>query len=277
MSELRALIDSGITLAAIFEPLQSALADADAVSIRDVMSVRDFDVAGVIEDQNGPVVGVVEKAALVAGTVREHAALISVESLASDSTPLSAAFSALKARSRLFVLVGARVSGIATRTDLNKPPVRIYLFGLVSLLEMHLTFWVRTEFTNDDWQRHVSIGRLKCAQKVQSERQAAGQGSELLDCLQLSDKRDLLLRCSERCEALQLPGKKPSTRLFKRAEALRNLLAHGQHDLIDGSSWDELFDLVEWLERFLRASDEHLEQFAAAQAGREPSTPWLSA
>jgi hypothetical protein len=65
--------------------------------------------------------------------------------------------------------------------------------------------------------------------------------------------------------------------LFKRAEALRNLLAHGQHDLIDGSSWDELFDLVEWLERFLRASDEHLEQFAAAQAGREPSTPWLSA
>lgn len=43
--------------------------------------------------------------------------------------------------------------GIVTFADLNKPPVRVYLFGLVSLLEVHLRFWIRTAYSDGSWKR----------------------------------------------------------------------------------------------------------------------------
>jgi len=48
----------------------------------------------------------------------------------------------------VFVVVRRGVSGIVTRADLRKPPVRLLLFGLVSLLEMHLSYWTRELFPN---------------------------------------------------------------------------------------------------------------------------------
>ena len=73
----------------------------------------------------------------------------------------------------------------------------------------------------------------------------------------------------------RLPSR--STRLCRRAEGLRNLLAHGQHDLIEGSSWEELFALVEWLEEFIRVSDDLVEKQAAGAAGQGLGSLWSSA
>ena len=69
---------------------------------------------------------------------------IGLEDLISDATPLAQIFSGPGERQHSFVLAGGSVSGIVTRADLNKSPARIYLFGLVSLLEMHLVFWNRS-------------------------------------------------------------------------------------------------------------------------------------
>ena len=53
-----------------------------------------------------------------------------------DATPLLAAILKLKDASFLFVNMLGRVGGIVTHADLQKPPVRMWLFGLVTLVEM---------------------------------------------------------------------------------------------------------------------------------------------
>src|SRR5262245_31401705 len=128
LSELRSLIDSGLSIHAILEPLQSCPADAEAPEMAQLLTQRDFDVAGVQDAQDGPVRGFVERDRLTVGVVRDHLQHLSAEHLISDGTPLPSALEVLRTRPRVFVLIGADVKGIVTRTDLNKPPVRIYLF-----------------------------------------------------------------------------------------------------------------------------------------------------
>jgi len=109
---------------------------------------------------------------------------------------------------------------------------------------------------------------MDAVNKLQSERQAAGQASDLIDCLQMGDKRDLLLSRSDLCRELGLPSKNQADRRLKKAEKLRNLLAHGQHNLVDGSSWEELFDLAEWLEQLVQTSDSLVEARAPRPSSR---------
>ena len=84
-------------------------------------------------------------------------------------------FRVLHDRSWVFVLVGPEVEAIVTRADLSKPPARIYLFGLLSLLEMHLTFWIRQEWGEEGWLEKINKKRIAAARKVQANRQAVGQ------------------------------------------------------------------------------------------------------
>jgi hypothetical protein len=242
-----------------------------------LLADRDFDVAGVQAEEGGPVIGFVERNRLVSGIVRDHLEPLSAEHLISDGTALPTALAVLRAKPRVFVLIGSKVKGIATRTDLNKPPVRIYLFSLVSLLEMHLAFWVRAAYPDDIWRTQISPARVEAAVKVQKERQMVGQTSELVDCLQMGDKRDLLLKQEDLCRELGLTSKKEAQRSLKKAESLRNLLAHGQQNLVQGSSWSELFTLAEWLETIVHTSDNLVEQRASAAAQQGLAALWSSA
>ena len=190
LSELRSLIEAGITARAILEPLQSCPAHAPALEIAHMLHERDFDLAGVQEKKDGPVIGFVTTQSLKEGIIRNHLTPLIAEHLISDATPLLSVLSVLKKKRYSFVLVGKGVKGIVTRADLNKPPLRIYLFGLVSLLEMHLGFWARAEYPGETWENQIGPARLKAAKKLQKERLACEQELNLFDCLQFCDKRD---------------------------------------------------------------------------------------
>jgi hypothetical protein len=163
--ELRNLFESGITARAIFEQLQSCVSDADAIEVAKILRDRDFDVAGVQQYPKGPVIGFVSRESLRNGMVKNHLEQMTAEHLISDSTSLASLLSIFKTRERVFVLVGEQVMGIITRADINKPPVRAYLFGLISLLEMHFTYWVRKAYPNDEWKGEISDDRLKAPKR----------------------------------------------------------------------------------------------------------------
>jgi hypothetical protein len=61
----------------------------------------------------------------------------------SDSTPISKLLTILKVKGFVFVISEDNIRGIVTRADINKPVVRIYLFGNISLFELHLNYWIR--------------------------------------------------------------------------------------------------------------------------------------
>jgi hypothetical protein len=277
LAELREVIDAGITARAILEPLQSCAMDAPACEIAQILRDREFDVAGVHAAPGEPVTAFVELSKLTGGAIREHMTPMTARELISDTTPIPTLLSVLRDRQRVFVLIGPDVKGLVTRSDLNKPPFRIYLFGIISLLEMHLSFWVRQRYDDMGVRSRMTPKRVAAAERLEGERSARGEETDLIDCLQMCDKRDLLLKVPEVCEALGLvPAKKARARL-KDVESLRNLLAHNQADLTTGSSWEEVIDHVEWIELVVHKSDEHVEANAKTLAAAGRSDIWSAA
>ena len=91
------------------------------------------------------------------------------------------------------MLIGSSVRGIVTRSDLNKPPVRIYLFGLISLLEMHMQYWIIKTYGTESWELTLKEKRLTDAKKLQEDRHHRDDAIKLIDCLEFCDKAYLLI------------------------------------------------------------------------------------
>mgnify|MGYP005641987019 CR=1 FL=1 len=156
---------------------------------------------------------------------------------------------------RVFVLDRNRVSGIVTRGDLQKAPVRMLLFGLLTLLEMQLLRLIRIYYLQDSWQKLLKEDRLNSAKERLAERQARNEAIGLADCLQFCDKRVIILKTPEVRESIGLKSKNSGERLLKCAEDLRNKLAHAQ-DLVTGSSWPAVIDLAKDIEAILKKCEE---------------------
>jgi hypothetical protein len=215
-----------------------------------------FDIAGVQESKDGPVVGFVVREELQQGNISAHLKPFSAADLISDSTTLTDLLSFLRKRERAFILLGPSVTGIVTRADLNKPPVRIYLFGIISLLEMHLQYWVNEAYPNESWRSVLTAGRLGEANKFQEERKVLGEDLALIDCIQFCDKSSLLTKKADLIANLKLVSKTKAEELFKRAQDLRNLLAHSQSDLAQSTSWEARIALIEKIVNVIQRSDE---------------------
>jgi CBS domain-containing protein len=275
LAEMRALFAAGVQARAILEPLQCCPADAPASEMKRILEKRGFDVAGVQQKRGGPVIGYVEKDQLQGGNASEHLRQVNSEQLVSDSTSISEVLAELRSKERVFVVVGAGVKGIITRADLNKPPIRIYLFGLISLLEMHLRYWVRAAYGDESWETKLNAKRLETAKNLQEVRRTRNDQISLLACLQFSDLRQLVLAAEEIRTKLNFGSKTKGKELLENAEELRNRLAHSQDDLVEGKSWEQLIDLVESIYGTVSISDENVEE-RVRSAGNNTTSLWVA-
>lgn len=251
--DLRNLFEDSITIKYVAELLKTIPAEEDAVVARQWMKAFNFDVVG-IED-TGIICGYVERDRLSAGRCVDYQQIFHPSELIPASTPLIKLLPILQHKSKIFVLDGDRITGIVTRGDLQKAPVRMLLFGLVTLLEMQLLRLVRIYYPQDSWQVFLKGDRVALAKKLWQERQARNEAINLTDYLQFSDKRELILAKTEIVERLGLKSKRYGERFFKLAEALRNKLAHAQ-DLVSDSSWPELIELAQDIEALLQRCEE---------------------
>ena len=127
-----------------------------------------------------------------------------------------------------FVTALGQVAGVVRRDDVNKPMVRMWLFGIITIIEMGLVRLIQERFPADGWQALVSTGRLDKARAIQAERQRRNQYCELIDCLQLSDKGQILMQDAQLLKQLGFDSKAVAKRVVKELESLRNHLAHAQ-------------------------------------------------
>lgn len=276
LAELREHFEAGITAAAILEPLRSCLETQPAEPMAAVLLERDFDIAGVKAAPSDPVRGYVTQGALQeGGEVRDHVLPLTPDVLIADSTPLAELFAVLAQSPFMFVMVGAEVRGIVTQADLNKPPVRIYLFGILSLVEMHLTFWIRSELSDDEWPPLLPRRRLRIAEGLLKRKRSVGHDTSLLDCLTLGDKKVIAKESPGLLQRLGID--EPGADRLDDVHALRNQLAHSYEDLAEGHTWAEIQEIVEWVETVVHQSDTHIEEEAAARAGDYQDGLWASA
>lgn len=259
---LRKIFIDNITAMNIYEPLLCCPVESNAHDAKEALRVRDFDVAGVKATEGGEVIGYVQALDLGDGNIRKYVREISSNLLISDSTPISELFSVLSETAFSFVISGKHISGIVTKADINKPPVRIYLFGMISLLEMHLSAWINHYYPGNSWINRVPKKRMQEATEIYELRKGNNQDLSFLECIQLCDKRDLLAKSQ------QFRGDFGFSRVgfdsfVKDVEKIRNELAHSQYTIIANIKWDRLVKTISRAEAFLISSDEKVESIAA--------------
>lgn len=247
LKELRDLFENTITVRKIAEPLVSFDGEHPAESARRFMEKRHFDVMGVRED--GEVAGYVWREDLTGDEVRDH--LIDFKgAVVPDSAPLVSVIQSLRNNDAVFVSVFDKVSGIVTRGDLQKAPVRMWLFGLISLVEMQMLRLIRSRYPDDSWCVLLNEKRIIAAQKILADREKHNLETDLSDCLQWCDKRDIILKDEALLLLSGLEDRKAGERFLRNLEGLRNDLAHAQ-DIVKGR-WPALADLVIEAEAFLQ-------------------------
>ena len=247
LGDLRRLFARTISLRDIAEPLASFDHTQPASEVRAFMEQREFDVVGVREA--GVVTGYVTRGELVDGLIGAQRHAFGPGEAVADSEPLLTAFAALRERKYVFITVLGHVVGIVARGDLQKAPVRLWLFGLVSLLEMQTLRVVRERYPGDTWETLLTEERVEGARRVFAERRRRNEENDLTDCLQLGDKGTILMKDDELFALSGFPSKRALETFFKDVGTLRNALAHA-NDILHGR-WPALVELVTDLESLL--------------------------
>jgi predicted transcriptional regulator len=252
--DLRDLFEQRITVKHVAEfKLVTCYPNDDANVVRKQMEACDFDVLPMKE--KGVIYGYVRQSDLKNGLCEQYENIFHPSELVAESMPLTDLLPLLRDVSRVFVLDRNRVSGIVTRGDLQKAPVRMLFFGYVTLLEMNLLRLIRSYYPKESWKKYLSDKRLKKAQKLFKERKDRNEAIDLADCLEFCDKRVLILKKPQIRKSLGLKSKRFGEFLLKEVQELRDKLAHAQ-DIVGNSSWTEVIDLIERVEELLRRCEE---------------------
>jgi hypothetical protein len=232
-SRLRRLFLEGFSAMDIAEPMVSFDEHTDARDVRQFMIERDFDLVGV--RRNGLVEGYVRRQDLISGDCGDHFQPFTPEDdLVPDTANLVEVVKSLSINQQCFVTILDRVGAIVTLSDLEKPPMRMFLFGWITLGEMLMTEILRQRYVDDSWQDLISVQRLDKARQLQQERARRGQSAELIDCLQYGDKGWILSYDEEIRRALGMSSRKEARQAIKEMESLRNNLAHTQEIIPTG-------------------------------------------
>nr|MBI1230002.1 hypothetical protein [Cytophagales bacterium] len=162
--------------------------------------------------------------------------------------PLFQAFPQIVRMRRVFIGTTNSVSHVATRSDLDKLPVRLGLFGLVSVLESVMREMVRISI--DDWEESLSEERLEAARKLYQLKTARAEEIDLIQCLQLADLGSIF----SKEQRFRRFGKSLSRKAYddkiRRIGKLRDSLAHSQEIL--PFDWEEIADVTAFIRHMLK-------------------------
>ena len=231
----------------IAEPLVSFDDFASTEQVLALMDAKRFEVVGIRRD--GRVEGYVELADLGNGRCADYIKPFDDTQVVLDTLSLPDLVLRFREHRRLFVSIFGRVGGIVSRTDLDKPPVRMWLFGMVTLVEMRFSRLIERFCLDDSWKPFLSASRIQKAEQLLQERNRRNQSLTILDCLQLSDKAQIIARNTKLREMTRFQSRRQVEEAAKMLEKLRNNLAHCQ-DIVTGD-WEAIVALSENLDRVL--------------------------
>jgi hypothetical protein len=239
------LFDRGVTAAELCSVPFLVDPAADAVSAR-----RQFDVLGYFAAPlDGPPVGRSEvrilgmhdatpdgpahrtPPAVPTATVAECSTALPAEASVAPGTPLPAVLRAL-ARHRLVVVVDrrgggpARIAGVITHRDLDRPVVRLAALGLILWLEPNLDRLVH-DAAGDGWPALLSPSRRDRLGSVRPVVQRPGAGLRAMGVLNLDDRLTLVRRLPDLRRRLGWASTGEFRRFAERLRRARDGLAHG--------------------------------------------------
>ncbi|MBK9088237.1 MAG: hypothetical protein IPL90_03985 [Holophagales bacterium] len=238
---IRALFLSSFSVMDLAEPLVSFDEDASAPTVRAFLEERAVGLVGVRRE--GLVAAFAFASDLDAGRLGDHAREFGPDDLVPATASLPDAIASLDANGRCFVSILGRPEGIVTFRELDKPAVRMWLFGMITMLETYLARSIRETWPEGSWAALLSPGRRSKAEQLLEERRRRGHPGSLIDCLQLADKGGLLTRRREFLARTRFSSKREADEAFQRIQALRNGLAHALPSLVS-TDWKLVVQLA---------------------------------
>ena len=241
------LLTDAFTARDILEPLISFDEGACVEEMREVCARQQCSVAGIRQD--GLIVGylLMEDLAGSNASVTRH--ILPRQTVKLDDS-LSDVIHVLTNFSFCFVTLENTIIGAIGRADIEKPVVRMWLFGMIILVEMTLMEVIRNDLPDGSWQRLLSEGRLEKATRLQEERKRRNLKGDLLDCLQFSDKLQVAMVGLPSLKESGFPSVSTTKKVIKEMESLRNSLAHGQD--ITSSNWPQIARMTSRLHTLLK-------------------------
>ena len=239
------LFTEAFTAKDIAEPLHSFDADRKAHEVESSVHALGLDVIGI--RRHGQVVGYAWKDDLDSGLCGDRARAFGRDQVIYGDASLSEVILVLTRYDHCFISLLDTVAGVVTRADMEKPTVRMWLFGMITILEMNLASRIRERWPGDEWRQYCSNNRLRKAKELQEERSRLNQHSDLIDCLQLSDKAQILLSDRTVREEWGFDSKATADRTIREMNSLRNNLAHGQS--IVSYDWPQIVRMTQRLEQ----------------------------
>ena len=248
IKDLHRIFRQSITAREIAEHLVSFEADHPTSKVKAFMKARGFDVVGVREE--GFITGYVQYADLEDGVVGDHRKVFDSSKVLNESDPMLDTLEALKDSRWVFIKFLGNPSGIVTRGDLQKAPMRMWLFGLISLFEMQMTRRIREQYPNGEWKQYIKDDRRKNAEKILKERKKKNEDIDLLECLYLTDKGDIFGYSKKLGSLLNIESKnKWRSFIGSITNNLRNNLAHANP--IDSTEWPSIAEKARKVEDYL--------------------------
>ena len=233
------IFDQGFSALDIAEPIYSLDGNQPSARAKEFMESNNLEILGI--RKNARIVGYVLPSDLSGGDCSEHIRPFT-DNIISESASIAEVILNLSTSDFCFISILDTVSAVITKHDIDKPPVRMWLFGIVTILDMYISRQVEEVFPGDEWQTKLSPQRLEKAIALQAERLRRNQRAHLLDCLQLTDKAYILLKDPASKEDLNFTSKRDAERQIKSFESLRNNLAHSQS--ITTYDWDTIVGLA---------------------------------
>jgi hypothetical protein len=231
----------------IAQPLRSFDEEGPVRRLLESIERHALEVVGVRRD--GVCVGYVCPVTRGTGDTAQRARAFAPAQVLAADAPLWEVIRVLTRYDFCFVTAMGDVAGVITRGDMQQPVVRMWLFGIVTLLELEMLERIRSRWPDGGWTSLLSAGRLDKAQTLLAERRRRGQHVDLADCLQLSDKAQILLQSEEQRAAFGLRTAGAAKRVIKDLESLRNNLAHAQ-DIVT-HDWPQIARLAQRIEEGL--------------------------
>lgn len=239
------LFTEAFTAKDIAEPIHSFDAGRESMEVLNIIHTLGIDVIGV--RRHGHVIGYAWKGDLDSRLCGDNARAFGRDQVIYGDASLSEVILVLTRYDHCFISLLDSVAGVVTRADMEKPTVRMWLFGMITILEMNLANQMRKRWPGDEWQQHCSKNRLRKAETLYEERIRLNQHCDLIDCLQLSDKAQILLSDQEIREEWGFNSKAAADRVIKEMSSLRNNLAHGQS--IVSYDWPQIVRMTQRLEQ----------------------------
>lgn len=242
--QLRRMFSDIFTARDIAETLLSFDAGSPVEHARKALNNKQYDVASL--RINGIVEGYIRSKDLSGQLCNEHIRHFAPDQVIRGDARLTEVIHVLTRHEYCFLSQIGDINGVICRDDINKPIVRMWLFGMITLIEMTYISLIRQHFPDNSWLKHVSEGRLAKAKGIHTERLRRNLHTNLLECLQLSDKGQILIDRQETLEILGFDSRRTAKRVLKELESLRNHLAHTQD--IATHDWAQIARMTRRLE-----------------------------